>query len=498
MTRTAAACLACCLLIAAGPGAGSPARAAAPAAYEPLALSPVAESVPARRIDGEPYIGANDLARLLDARRAWRADVRRLTLTAGRHRVEFIVENPFAVVDSSIVRLPYPARTVGGEMLVPAAVVDTLPRDPALPRLLYDPQRDAVVVLPPGGVVRALRFTAADSVTRIVFAADRADDAILADRMRGHFRLRFGGYFAGAPPTIPAHGSLVLVLRPIGTASGCAFELEISPDAAGFRLTRDPAARRVTLEVVRAPGPGVEAFAPEGPALPPGTPTIVIDPGHGGDDEGVLAGGLEEKRLTLDLARLLRDELERRGIARVLLTRDDDRTLPAHVRAEVANHARAELFLSLHFDGFPGRSRGATVWCAPARSPAAATPPDPVPVRATGSARPRRGARAAGAARALAPPLVLVPWADATLPYAHRSRALAEALRSALTLRDLGPVRVREFVPEPLLGVDAPAVVLECATLTSPADADRLRSPRGMRALAATLADAVAAWRRSD
>jgi N-acetylmuramoyl-L-alanine amidase len=51
---------------------------------------------------------------------------------------------------------------------------------------------------------------------------------------------------------------------------------------------------------------------------------------------------------------------------------------------------------------------------------------------------------------------------------------------------------------EPLAGIEAPGIMLECATLSSPADAERLRRPEGLRAIAATLADAVAAWRRSQ
>jgi N-acetylmuramoyl-L-alanine amidase len=86
----------------------------------------------------------------------------------------------------------------------------------------------------------------------------------------------------------------------------------------------------------------------------------------------------------------------------------------------------------------------------------------------------------------------------AALPHAARSRAFAEAVRSAFELRDLGPVRVREFMTEPLAGIDAPCVMLECATLTAPADAERLRRPEGLRAIAATLAEAIAAWRRSQ
>jgi N-acetylmuramoyl-L-alanine amidase len=431
-------------------------------------------------VEGQAYLSANDLARLLGARRTWRADVRRLTLDARRHRIEFILDNPFAVVDSSIVRLPYPARSVDGEMLVPAAFVDGLPRDPEIARLLYDPLRDAVVVLPPGGVVRASWLTVDEGVTRLVFAADHAEEVILADRMRGHFRLRFSGYFAGGLPEVPARESLVLSIRPIGTASGCAFELVLAPEAAGFRLTRDPAARQVTLEIARSAGEGLEEFAPEAIAFPPGTPTVVVDAGHGGADLGVVAGGLTEKHMTLELARLLRGELERRRIARVVLTRDDDRAMPGRQRAEAANRARADLFLSLHFDGFPAaRSRGVTAWCPPSR----------------GSAPAAERGRSAAADRA---PLTLRPWHEAALGHALRSHALAEAVRSAFVLRDLGPVRVREFVTEPLVGVDAPGVMLECATLTSPTDAERLRGPDGLRAIAATLADAVAAWRRSE
>jgi N-acetylmuramoyl-L-alanine amidase len=467
--------------------AGAAGSAGAP---EPLPLSPVSESVPTRWIEGRAYVSANDLAHLLAGRRTWRADVRRLTLEAGAHRIELVLDNPFAVIDASLLRLPYPARSVNGEMLVPAAFVDTLPRDPALPRLLYDPLRDAVVVLPAGGVVRVTGFGVADSVTRLEFSADRADEVTLADRARGHFRLLFSGYFAGGLPEPPARAGLVPALRRIGSVSGSAFELTVAPEAQGFRLRRDPAGHRVTLEVARSPGEGFEEFAPEARPLPPGTPTVVIDAGHGGADAGVEVGDLSEKRLTLALARLLREELERRGIARALLTRDEDRALPAARRAEVSNHARADLFLSLHFDGFPtARSRGVTVWCPPA--PPRGAPADPAPRPARRRARGRAAPAALGA-------LPLIPWRAAALPHAARSRALAEEVRSAFVLRDLGQVRVREVMTEPLEGVDAPGIMLECGTLTSPADAERLRRPDGLRAIAATLADAVAAWRRSQ
>jgi N-acetylmuramoyl-L-alanine amidase len=68
----------------------------------------------------------------------------------------------------------------------------------------------------------------------------------------------------------------------------------------------------------------------------------------------------------------------------------------------------------------------------------------------------------------------------------------------SLDLRDMGPVRLRELLPVHLLGVNAPGVSLECATLTSDADRARVTRPGGLEALAAAIADGVAAWQRNE
>ncbi len=88
--------------------------------------------------------------------------------------------------------------------------------------------------------------------------------------------------------------------------------------------------------------------APAGAEAPELAPRIVLDPGHGGAQEGALGpDGLFEKTLALDLAKALKAELERGG-AEVLLTREQDVLLPLSDRVVFANHARPDLFLSLH------------------------------------------------------------------------------------------------------------------------------------------------------
>ncbi len=77
--------------------------------------------------------------------------------------------------------------------------------------------------------------------------------------------------------------------------------------------------------------------------------TIVIDPGHGGLDEGARgANGTLEKDVTLNVARLLTDTLERRLGVRVIQTRTSDIVVELDRRAAIANNNNADLFISLH------------------------------------------------------------------------------------------------------------------------------------------------------
>jgi len=93
------------------------------------------------------------------------------------------------------------------------------------------------------------------------------------------------------------------------------------------------------------------------PSREPGIRTIVIDPGHGGDETGATGpSGVKEKDLTLALAQLLRSRLQVYLPVRVVLTRDRDETLPLDDRSALANQHKADLFVSLHINSSYGRS----------------------------------------------------------------------------------------------------------------------------------------------
>jgi len=78
-------------------------------------------------------------------------------------------------------------------------------------------------------------------------------------------------------------------------------------------------------------------------------PSIVIDAGHGGRDEGAIANGLVEKALTLDLAARLDQKLQAIGF-KTVMTRANDQYLSLPQRAAIGNQVEHSIFVSLHFN----------------------------------------------------------------------------------------------------------------------------------------------------
>jgi N-acetylmuramoyl-L-alanine amidase len=92
--------------------------------------------------------------------------------------------------------------------------------------------------------------------------------------------------------------------------------------------------------------------------------TIVLDPGHGGEDPGAIGrAGSMEKEVTLKVARRLKAQINAEPNMRTLLTRDGDYFIPLHQRVVKARNVQADLFVSIHADAFVKSSaRGSSVF----------------------------------------------------------------------------------------------------------------------------------------
>lgn len=92
--------------------------------------------------------------------------------------------------------------------------------------------------------------------------------------------------------------------------------------------------------------------------------TVVIDPGHGGEDPGAVGrGGSLEKNVTLEIARRLKAKIDAQPNMRALLTRNGDYFIPLGQRVAKARRVRADLFVSVHADAFvKPTARGSSVF----------------------------------------------------------------------------------------------------------------------------------------
>ena len=109
------------------------------------------------------------------------------------------------------------------------------------------------------------------------------------------------------------------------------------------------------------------AQEPEKPAQRPDVArlvTIVLDPGHGGEDPGAIGrGGSYEKNVTLSVARRLKEKIDATPNMRSVLTRDGDYFIPLQSRVQKARRVQADLFVSVHADAFiKSTARGSSVF----------------------------------------------------------------------------------------------------------------------------------------
>lgn len=186
-----------------------------------------------------------------------------------------------------------------------------------------------------------------------------------------------------------------------------------------------------------------------GPLFEEDTPLVVIDPGHGGNDDGARGPNQTlEKTITLNLAHILAQQLKARY--RVLLTRNDDYGLDLAARTAVANHNKAEIFISLHTgSSFIHNINGSAVYFyQPFQESALTTeiqPPKPLQDNNPEAA-----------------------WSAIQAKYRITSEKLANRIRSRLAV--LWQPQATEVQAAPLLvleGADMPAVAIEIGNLAN-------------------------------
>lgn len=222
--------------------------------------------------------------------------------------------------------------------------------------------------------------------------------------------------------------------------------------------------------------------------VPATRPLIVIDPGHGGIDNGASApNGVHEKNITLAFALDLQDVLIQTGRFDVALTREDDSYLTLSERVALARQNKADLFISLHADSFTQEDiRGASVYTRDERATDILDK-----VLADGE---NKFDIVAGFAVPETEPAVVDILVDLMRREMRRqsyiaARAIINQLEPSVTLRRF-PVRQADFYV--LQAPDVPSILVELGFLSNAADIANLQKSEWRDRVVAALARGIA------
>jgi N-acetylmuramoyl-L-alanine amidase len=192
--------------------------------------------------------------------------------------------------------------------------------------------------------------------------------------------------------------------------------------------------------------------------------TVVVDPGHGGSDEGASGHNLKEKIVTLELAHRLISRLNTLGFT-AILTREADEFVSLPQRVAIANAVPGAIFISLHCDfSDNAAAHGIEIYRCDAKS-------EGTNIRVTMSA---------GNAEAIS----------------DVENRLAQALGDSVAERLHGEgrgLKIANFYV--VRNVNFPAVLVECGFLSNPEDAKQLADQGYRERLAQALAAGIAAYR---
>lgn len=211
-------------------------------------------------------------------------------------------------------------------------------------------------------------------------------------------------------------------------------------------------------------------------------------PGHGGEDYGTRAFGLEEADLALDLAVRVRDALlAARPRLRVVLTREDDAFVSLEQRTAMANAIGADAFVSIHLNGVREdvEHGGVTTFLLDNSSDAAAL--------RLAAAENGTGTGEVGALERVLAGLLRAEQVEASRLLAQRVHAslLAGGRTMLPRLFDRG---VRTAMFHVLVGARMPAVLVEAAFMTREDEARALETDAYRAALARGIAEGILAW----
>ncbi|HSH00380.1 MAG TPA: N-acetylmuramoyl-L-alanine amidase [candidate division Zixibacteria bacterium] len=322
------------------------------------------------------YLSLSGLVEFYGEKLSWDIPGQSVDYRSGEDRFRLFIGSPFVSLNDTVRHLTYPVEIKDGQLFVPAVTFVRLLDRSKSEHVIWENDR------------RRLRIeTAVYNITDL--AVSEKNNGLLielyvTESLTFEITESEGAWLNINLPDGRVNRAQVQSRRSYKQIRDVnAFQFEKSAQVS-FRLYKqpesftakyDPVAGRIQIAIRNPNFKPTQTSRPVGQIGPGNTvDLIVIDPGHGGEDNGAIGRGLtKEKDVALEIARELAKLIREEKRFKVILTRDRDVFVPLEKRAAIANEAHADLFISIHANASLNRqAQGSQVFfLAPAKNDAA-------------------------------------------------------------------------------------------------------------------------------
>jgi len=470
----------------------------------------------------EPRVLIPQAARHFGAATSWKPDEWKLSLTYEDRTAEILIGSDRLIVDDYLMILSAPVSADGG------TVTMTLGDSVGLFSRLLDREVSEREIFSAGlilrkkakaveeNLIRSVRYISYPRFTRIIIniSGRKSTDDIEVKLLEGAGTLTLElplSRFAQPAETIEVGGNIIDLIEQVQTSSDAKLIVRTVPEKIRHELQKHDDPPRIVIDISPATPQIINDFL-TGPDLPernngwreqqPVAPrggfpftTVVIDPGHGGKDNGARGrGGLYEKEVTLAIALKLKELIEEERGMKVVLTRTGDYFVPLKERTAIANHAKeglpADLFISIHTNAHKSPKVGGfeAFYISDAIDPdaeATAVMENAVIALETDEDDP--------AVAALTPILWDLQFTEFIAQSSELASLAQREMAKRLITRDRG-VRQARFIV--LAGVAMPSILIEVGFISNRMEEAKLKTADFRNKCALALADTVKAFKQ--
>lgn len=297
------------------------------------------------------YISTKDLIQILSAGIFTNVERSKIVIYFGGHRIKVSAYSSFVVIDDKVYQMPTHALSDGEDIYLPMQPFLWLFNRHVAPGVFFDEATGVIIVDLVAFNITGVSFDEKANGTIIRLRTSRSFDerglAAWSAKNRWFYLTVEGGV---VDTSSFRRTKLTGVVRAIDVnqmekSAQIAFQIRSEIEYHELDQNRDPPEIVLTLRTPLSDTAEKIRKIRDSWYIS----TVVIDAGHGGKDGGTVGRyGLQEKFVTLDVARRTGRLLEKHSNAKVIYTRDEDVFVPLWKRTKVANETGGKLFISIH------------------------------------------------------------------------------------------------------------------------------------------------------